>query len=77
MHVEFRLPSGAGGMAAGHRNQLLKKRIQAWADERNIRVINYTNGYRCCFEFARDSDYTMFALCWEVKSMWDEYVVID
>ena len=77
MHIEFRLPKGAGGMAAGHRNQLLKKRIQAWAEERNITVINYTNGYRCCFEFARDRDYTVFALSWEVKNMWDEYVVID
>ena len=77
MHIEFRLPQGAGGMAAGHRNHLLKKRVRAWADEHNIAVINWTNGYRCCFEFAKDSNYTLFALSWPVKSMWDEYTVID
>ena len=77
MHLEFRLPSGAGGMAAGYRNQNLRKRVSAWAEQHNVTVINYTNGYRCCFEFAHDSDYTLFALCWTVKSSWDEYTIVD
>lgn len=76
MHIEFRLPSGAGGMAAGYRNQSLRKRVNEWATTHNITVINYTNGYRCCFEFAKDSDYTLFALCWHVKSLWDEFVIV-
>lgn len=77
MHLEFKLPQGAGGMAAGYRNMHLKKRILAWADQHNITVINYTNGYRCCFEFARDGDYTLFALTWQVRTPWDEFTVVS
>lgn len=77
MHIEFKLPQGAGGMAAGHFNQRLKKRVKQWAETHNITVINYTNGYRCCFEFAKNSDYTLFALCWNVQSSWDEFEVIE
>lgn len=77
MYIQFKLPSGAGGMAAGYRNMHLKKRVQALADLHNITVINWTNGYRCCFEFARASDYTLFMLAWEVKSIWDQYELIN
>ena len=77
MHLEFRLPSGAGGMAAGYRNQNLRKRVGNWAAEHNVKLINYTNGYRCCFEFGKPSDYTLFALSWQVKSVWDEYTIVD
>lgn len=76
MHLEFTLPRGAGGMAAGYRNANLKKRIQAWADQHNIIVVNYTNGYRCCFEFGKNSDYTLFALSWQIYTPWDEYTII-
>lgn len=76
MHIEFKLPSGAGGMAAGYRNMHLRKRIREWADTHNITVVNWTNGYRCCFEFARDSDYTMFMLSWQVNSIWDQYSIV-
>lgn len=77
MYIQFKLPSGAGGMAAGYRNQLLKKRVRAWADEHNITVVNWTNGYRCCFEFAHEHNYTLFALCWQPASIWDQYEIIN
>ena len=77
MYLEFKLPAGNGGMAAGYRNMHLKKRVQAWADQHNITVVNYTNGYRCCFEFGKDRDYTLFALSWQVNSPWDEFTVVS
>lgn len=78
MHIEFKLPRGAGGMAAGHRNHHLKKRVQAWADTHNITVINWTDGYRCCFEFANDRDYTLFTLSWDSSnSEWNRFEIIN
>lgn len=70
MHIEFKLPTGAGGHAAGHFSQSLRKKVNAWALQHNVTVINYVSGYRICFEFARESDYTLFLLCWESKNMW-------
>ena len=76
MHIEFKLPRGAGGLAAGHYNNSLKKRVQAWAEEHNVTVINWTNGYRCCFEFANNRDYTVFALSWNSRTEWDQYTIV-
>ena len=76
MHIEFKLPYGSGGMAAGYRNMHLKKRLKAWADSHNVTIINWTDGHSACFEFARDCDYTLFALTWEVRSLWDEYEIV-
>ena len=78
MHIEFKLPTGAGGMAALHWSNRLKQRIVQWAAERNI-TVEYYNGtaYRLCFEFEKPSDYTLFALSWTVNSEWDHYNVIN
>lgn len=77
MHLEFRLPSGAGGMAAGYKGMSLRKQISAWAAKYNVTVKNWTNGYRICFEFERDSDYTLFALSWQPKSSWDTFTIVE
>ena len=76
MHIEFKLPSGAGGMAAGYKSMDLRKRVGAWAAQYNVTVKNHTQGYRICFEFARDSDYTLFALSWQPHSTWDEFTLV-
>lgn len=76
MHLEFKLPTGAGGMAAGHYSHMLRKKINAWAQEHNVTVVNYVSGYRICFEFADDRDYTLFALTWQAKNIWHEYTLV-
>jgi hypothetical protein len=68
MYIEFRLPSGAGGMAAGHALSLIRKDIEAWAAKYRIeyrtKIHKYT--YRLCLY--SDKDYTQFALTWEPNS---------
>lgn len=76
MHIEFKLPTGAGGMAAGHFSAMLRKRINQWADDHNTSVTNYVGGYRICFEFARPSDYTLFALTWTPQNQWQRYELV-
>ncbi len=64
MYIEFRLPTGAGGLAAGHFYSLIKRDIEAWAEKHGIsyktKLHKYT--YRLCLE--KDSDYNYFALTW-------------
>ncbi|CAB4133403.1 hypothetical protein UFOVP257_175 [uncultured Caudovirales phage] len=68
MYIEFRLPTGAGGMAAGHAYSLIKQDIEEWAQQYNVphktKIHKYT--YRLCLE--NDSDYNFFALTWNPKS---------
>jgi len=78
MHIEFILPSGAGGLAAGYRSHRLRTQIKTWADEHNIQVKSFNGAaYRLCFEFTKPSDYTLFALCWQVNSSFDKFVLVD
>ena len=68
MYVEFRLPSGAGGIAAGHAAHMIRREIEAWAEKYNIpyktKIHKYT--LRLCLE--SDAAYTHFQLSWDSKS---------
>lgn len=78
MHIEFKLPTGAGGAAAQHNAYRLKRDVTAWAEHHNTTVTSYNGlAYRLCFEFANPRDYTLFALSWEVNSMWDQYMLVE
>jgi hypothetical protein len=67
MYIEFVLPNGAGGMAAGHAAGALKKEIAAWAEKYSItyktKIHKYT--FRVCLE--SDEQYTFFQLSWNPK----------
>jgi hypothetical protein len=68
MYIEFRLPQGAGGMAAGHALYLIKQDIHDWVERYSItdyrtKIHKYT--FRLCL--ATDKDYTSFALTWNPK----------
>ena len=64
MYIEFRLPTGAGGMAAGHASAMLKRNIATWAAKYNIeyktKIVKYT--LRLCFE--SEQYYAFFQLSW-------------
>lgn len=65
MYIEFRLPSGAGGAAAGYALTHINIDINDWVSKFNIenhktKLHKYT--YRLCL--ATDKDYTQFALTW-------------
>ena len=61
MFIEFRLPSGAGGMAAGMFLGAIKRAVKQWSEKYNIaftdKTVRYT--YRVCFE--HDKYYSFFA----------------
>jgi hypothetical protein len=66
MYIEFRLPVGAGGMAAGVALNHINIDIDNWVKKHNIqyhktKIHKYT--YRLCFP--NDKDYTHFALTWD------------
>jgi hypothetical protein len=68
MYIEFRLPSGAGGVAAGTALTHINIDIDTWITKFNIenhktKLHKYT--YRLCL--ATDKDYTQFALTWNPK----------
>jgi hypothetical protein len=67
MYIEFRLPNGAGGMAAGHAAHVIRKEIAEWADKYSITYKTKVHKYtlRLCLE--SDDAYTHFQLSWNPK----------
>lgn len=69
MHVEFRLPSGAGGQAAHYSCTVLNQTLTQW---RNLYGFEYTTSityYKLSVHFADEQAYTMFALSWPLTQM--------
>jgi hypothetical protein len=64
MYVEFRLPTGAGGMAAGHCAALIKRNIEAWAVNHNIKYRTKIVNYTLRLSLLSEQDYTLFQLSW-------------
>ena len=66
MQIEFQLPRGAGGMAAQHYYNKIKRLVEAWAAKHNytmtatVRIIDH-NPY-IAISFNDDRAYTLFAL---------------
>ena len=76
MYLEFRLPSGAGGMAAGYTKQGINKELKRVCKQYNIDLKEQvTKAYRYRISFKRDQDYTLFALVWQPKSSYFNYTV--
>lgn len=64
MHVEFRLPSGAGGQAALYSCSVLNRELERW---QNLYGFSYTTEityYKLTVNFTDQRAYTMFALSW-------------
>jgi hypothetical protein len=75
MYIEFRLPNGAGGMAAGYALSAIRKDIESWADKHAIpyrtKLHKYT--FRLCLN--SDREYTQFALTWNPEHDVSNYFV--
>ena len=72
--IDFKLPSGAGGMAAGYRSAQLRKRINAWSEEYHITVQIHILRYIFRVEFEKPSDLSWFALTFKTdNSSWDRW----
>jgi hypothetical protein len=68
MYIEFRLPTGAGGMAAGVALKHIRIDIDDWVGRfeiQNYKTKLHKYTYRLCL--ASDRDYTQFALTWNPR----------
>lgn len=76
MYLEFRLPSGAGGMAAGYTKAAISKELKQICEQYNIEFEDrVTKAYRYRVSFKQPQDYTLFALVWQPKNSWFNYTV--
>lgn len=64
MYIEFQLPNGAGGMAAGHALTQIRKDIEAWASKHNTSFRTKLHKYTFRLSLDSDKQYTQFALTW-------------
>lgn len=74
MYIEFRLPSGAGGAAAGTALTHINIDIDTWVRKHEIawhktKLNKYK--YRLCL--SGDKEYTLFALTWDPKYSASKY----
>ena len=69
MYIEFQIPFGAGGAAAGHALGLIKKHVEIWSQKHNIpytsKTIKYT--HRVCFD--NNDNYLFFSLTWNPNNI--------
>ena len=71
--IEFGLPTGSAGMAAGMHAQRIRRWLVEWKDKYNVDATihsiqqkNYTSWL--IVEFANEQDLTLFALTWQHKT---------
>lgn len=64
MHVEFRLPSGAGGQAAHYSCSVLNRELQRWSDLYGYKYTTEVTYYRVTVRFDSEQAVTCFALSW-------------
>ena len=67
MYVEFKLPTGAGGQAAAHVNNILSKELLFWCETYNISYVKKVVKYTVRVTFADDQHYSFFALTWNPR----------
>ena len=65
MHVEFRLPSGAGGQAAHYSCSVLNRELARWRDLYGFSYTTHVTYYRLRVDFQDERAVTLFALSWQ------------
>ena len=77
MYIRFKLPSGAGGMAAGHAAHSLKRSIEEWAVQHQIPYKTKIHKYTLRLCLTQDEHYTFFQLSWNPKTWYkDNYEIV-
>jgi hypothetical protein len=79
MFIEFQLPTGSAGMAAGMMLQTIKRELAKWSERHNIsytsKTVRYT--HRVCFD--EDKMYDFFVMSWNPhgSDVLNRYVVVS
>ena len=58
----FRLPNGAGGMAAGMKRNRILDRVMEFSKDTGIDVTYHLEGYNMILKFANKEDYAVYLL---------------
>ena len=77
MYIEFRIPSGGGGMPAQYANYWLKQNLESWAERYNVEYRTKNIKYTRRVTFDTDSTYSFFALTWSPKSTTFQSYLLD
>ncbi len=64
MHIEFKLPTGAGGQAAHYFNTVLDRELTLWSQQYQCPYTKTLYYYKARVELERPEGYTIFALTW-------------
>lgn len=64
MHIEFNLPTGAGGQSAHYFNTVLDHNLRQWSIQYSIKYTKTLTYYRAWIWLPTEQDYTVFALTW-------------
>ena len=68
MYIEFRLPTGAGGMAAQYTYGALSRNLREWSELHDIPHTKKIHKWMVRVTFDEDRHYSVFALTWNPKS---------
>lgn len=76
--LNFRLPTGSAGMAAGMTKQAINKKLIALIDQDKISSFKTKlNGYNLKVWLGKESDYTVFFLVWDQSNPWHKPTITD
>lgn len=76
MYIEFRLPGGAGGMAAGYTKQAILKDLKSLVDAHHLTIVEQVQQpYRLRVELAGPEQITLLLLAWKPKNQWFKFTV--
>lgn len=76
MYIEFRLPSGSAGMAAGMTRQAIGSRMKALADKHGFSYTTTLSGYSYYVSLLPETAYSLLALVWDHNgNPWRRYIV--
>lgn len=65
MYIEFRLPSGAGGMAAQYTYGMLCRNLREWSNQYGIQYRTKIVKYTVKVTLENDNSYSFFGLTWQ------------
>jgi len=68
MYIEFRLPTGAGGIAAQYTNGIISQNLKEWSQRYDIPYTKKIYKYTVRVTFDDEKFYDFFALTWQPKS---------
>lgn len=64
MHIEFNLPTGAGGQSAYYFNTVLDYNLAQWSVRYSKKYTKTLTYYKAWIWLPEEEDYTLFALTW-------------